>query len=109
MPKFRVPVPKMSEYTNDNLIIGPNMVDENNCCDDSIEAIFKAEACIEDGCSGQKKIDTLYENYSQDIVDVPRSTIPEIAVGDAGVPNHEGTENPAPLCTDLHNYPHRRY
>jgi hypothetical protein len=108
MPKFRVPVPKLSEYTNDNLIIGPNMVDGDNM-DSGVEAEFRAEACIEDGCSGQKKIDTLYENYSQDIVDKPRSTIPEVAVGRSGVPNHEGTENPAPIPTDLHNYPHRRY
>jgi hypothetical protein len=98
----------MSEYTNDNLIIGPNMVDEDNMAD-GVEAQFTAQACIEDGCSGQKSIDTLYENFSQDIVDVPRSTIPELAVGRSGVPNHEGTNNPAPLCTDLHNYPHRRY
>lgn len=108
MPKYRVPVPKMSEYTNDNLIIGPNMVDEDNM-DFGVEAQFRAEACIEDGCSGQKSIDTLYENFSQDQVDVPRSTLPELAVGRSGVPNHEGTNNPAPVCTDLHNYPHRRY
>lgn len=108
MPKFEIPVPKLNKYTNENFVIGPNMVDEDNMAD-SVEARFVANACIEEGCSGRKSIDTLFENFSQDIVDVPRSTIPELAVGDAGVPNHEGTENPAPICTDLHNYPHRRY
>ncbi len=108
MPKYRLPVPKMSEYTNDNLIIGPNMVDEDNM-ESSVEAQFSAMACIEEGCSGLKSIDTLYENFSQDHVDVPRSAIPELAVGRSGVPNHEGTDNPGPIGTDLENYPHRKY
>ena len=108
MQKYRLPVPNMSEYTNDNLIIGPNMVDEDNM-DFGVEAQFSAEACIEEGCSGLKPIDTLFENFSQDHVDVPRSTLPEQGVGRHGVPNHEGTNNPAPVCTDLQNYPHRRY
>jgi len=98
----------ISKYTNENLIIAPNMIDEDQMESD-VEAEFRAEGCIEEGCSGRKPIDTLFENTSQDIVDVPRSTIPEVAVGRSGVPNHEGTNNPAPVCTDLDDYPHRRY
>ena len=84
-----VPVPKVNKYTNENFVIAPNMVDEDNgesCC-----AQFAAGASMDEGVSGRKKIDTLFENTSQDIVESPRSASNE----PIGLP-------------DLDEYPHRR-
>ena len=83
----KVPVP--AKYTNENLAIAPNMIDEDNgesCC-----AQFAAGADLQEGISGKKSIDTLYENTSQDIVESPRS----MTTSPAGLP-------------DLDMYPHRR-
>ena len=90
MPKHEVPVPKMNKYTNENFIIAPNMVDEDNgmpCCEQ-----FASNANLQEGISGRKGIDTLFENTSQDIVESPRS----MTTSPAGLP-------------DLDEYPHRRY
>jgi len=84
-----VPVPKVNKYTNENFVIAPNMIDEDNgqsCC-----AQFAAGADITEGVSGRKGIDTLFENTSQDIVENPRSASNE----PIGLP-------------DLGDYPHRR-
>jgi hypothetical protein len=84
-----VPVPKVNKYTNENFVIAPNMIDEDNgesCC-----AKFDAGASIAEGVSGRKSIDTLFENTSQDIVESPRSM----------------TTSPA-NPDDLDQYPHRR-
>lgn len=71
--------------TNENFVISPEMVDE-----DQEKAPFLSAASIEEGTSGTKKIDTLYENTSCDYVDNPR----------------EGT-SPAPECLTGPMYPHR--
>lgn len=91
MPKVRLAVPKSSPYTNENLIIPPNMVDEDNM-EGGVEGRFKAGASLDEGVSGRKSIDTSFENTSQDIVDNPRSMTNE----PIGLP-------------DLGDYPHRRY
>ncbi len=90
MPKYEVPVPKLNKYTNENLVIAPNMIDEDQS--DSVEAMFAAGASLQEGVSGAKNIDTLFENFSQDIVEHPRSA----------------TSPPTGL-PDLDDYPHRRY
>ena len=84
-----VRVPKVNKYTNENFVIAPNMIDEDNgnaCC-----AQFDAGASLQEGVSGRKGIDTLYENTSQDIVESPRS----MTTSPSGLP-------------DLDQYPHRR-
>jgi len=106
MPKYEVPTPKLNKYTNENLVIAPDMIDEDNM--HGVESQFYSNSCIHCGVSGRKSIDTSYENFSQDIVDAPRSTRKDVAI--AGMmPFHEGVDNPAPVCTDLDQYPHRRY
>ena len=106
MPKYEVPTPKLSNYTNENLIIAPDMIDGDNMS--SVEGQFNSGASIDEGIGGQKPIDTSFENFSQDIVDSPRSARKDSPI--AGMkPNHEGVNNPAPVCTDLGQYPHRRY
>ena len=89
MPKYEVPTPKLSKYTNENLVIAPDMVDSDNM-QYGVEAEFQAQASIDEGVSGRKSIDTSYENFSQDVVDTPRS-------------------GNAPMPADLDSYPHRRY
>ena len=90
MPKYEVPVPKLNKYTNENLIIAPNMVDEDQ--GDSVEAMFAEGESLQEGVAGRKSIDTTFENFSQDIVEHPRSMSNE----PIGLP-------------DLDDYPHRRY
>ena len=90
MPKYEVPVPKVSKYTNENLVIAPNMVDEDQGL--PVEAAFHANADLQEGVSGRKSIDTLFENFSQDIIESPRSA----------------SSSPTDL-PDLDDYPHRRY
>lgn len=53
---------------------------------------FTSEACMTEGCSGRKAIDTLYENTSQDQVENPR----------------EGS-TPAPVSVNEFMFPHRRF
>ena len=66
------------------------MIDEDN--GEGVEGVFFAQAGIEEGVSGRKSIDTLFENTTQEVIDNPRSmTTPPI-----GLP-------------DLDDYPHRRY
>jgi hypothetical protein len=71
--------------TNENLIISPEMVDE-----DQEREPFLAAGSITEGVAGTKTIDTLYENTSCDYVDNPR----------------EGS-TPAPVCLTGLMYPHR--
>ena len=73
------------KYTNDQLSVPPNMLDDDK--DDGVEAQFDSGKSIKEGVSGMKKIDTLFENFTQDTVDNPRSGIT------------------APVDLDL--YPHR--
>lgn len=71
--------------TNENLIISPEMVDE-----DQEREPFLSAGSITEGVAGTKIIDTLYENTSCDYVDNPR----------------EGS-TPAPVCLTGPMYPHR--
>lgn len=89
MHKAEIPVPKVNKYTNENFVIAPNMIDEDNGM--PAEAAFHANADLQEGVSGRKGIDTLFENISQDIVESPRSASNE----PIGLP-------------DLDQYPHRR-
>ncbi len=90
MPKYEVPVPKLNKYTNENFVIAPNMIDEDN--GEGVEGAFFAQADIEEGVSGRRSIVTLFENTTQDIVTEPRS----MTNAPIGLP-------------DLDDYPHRRY
>lgn len=58
---------------------------------EALESAFHAGESLTEGVSGKRRIDTTYENTSQDIVESPRSG-----------------EN-APVPADLGEYPHRRY
>jgi hypothetical protein len=106
MPKYKIPAPKLNDYTNENLVIAPDMIDEDNM--HGVESQFYSGASIEDGVGGKKPIDTSFENFSQDIVDAPRSARKDVPIA-GKMPDHEGVNNPAPVCTDLGQYPHRRY
>lgn len=72
--------------TNENFIISPEMVDE----DQAMEP-YLMPCDIEEGCSGYKAIDTLYENTSCDYVERPREMT-----------------TPAPVSLTGPMYPHRR-
>ena len=76
---------KTTLMTNDALGVTPEMVDE-----DQGRAPFLAGGSVMNGLSGKKKIDTMYENFSVDIVDNPK----------------EGS-TPAPVCLNSGMYPHR--
>jgi hypothetical protein len=82
------------------------MIDDDNM--HGVESQFYDNACIEDGCSGKKPIDTCYENFSQDIVETPRSARKDVPIA-GKMPDHAGVDNPAPVSADLGLYPHRRY
>ena len=82
--------PQMTPMTDEDLLVHPEMVDEDNL-QMGVEAQFKANADLQEGVSGRKKIDTMYENTSVDVVDSPR----------------EGS-TPAPVCLNSGMYPHRR-
>lgn len=77
--------PNEYPYTFDSIGI---MEEDSENGELSTEAQFEAGADIDEGVSGRKRIDTTYENYSEDIVN-PRS-------------------EDSPLPMDLHRYPHRR-
>lgn len=81
--------PQVTLMTDEDLLIHPDMIDADNVM--GFEERFKANASIEEGCSGHKPIDTLFENTSQDYIDNPR----------------EGS-TPAPECLSSGMYPHRR-
>lgn len=85
----------------------PNNMNDDDNKESNVEAVFHANASIDEGVSGRKPIDTLYENFSQDIVDHPRSTRKDVPIRGL-MPDHEGVDNPAPIPLDLDKYPHRR-
>lgn len=96
MPKAVTPRPSTIDYVYENL--GLTETDSDNgldCC-----TRFAAGADMAEGVSGRKKIDTTYENFSEEIVDAPRSDNPD---GDCC------GHNPAPYPMDLYRFPHRRY
>ena len=80
--------PNITNRFSPNAPMDPEMVDTDNVI--GFEQGFKANACIVDGCSGKKPIDTLYENTSQDTVENPR----------------EGS-TPSPVSVNDFMYPHR--
>lgn len=105
MPKAKVAAPLSTPYTDSSFGIASDMIDDDNM--HGVESQFYDNACIYDGCSGKKPIDTRFENISQDIVDAPRSARKDVSI--AGMmPDHEGVDNPAPVPADLYLYPHRR-
>jgi len=75
--------------TDEDLLVHPEMVDTDQ--GESFEGRFRAEACLKDGCSGKKAIDTMFENTSQDTVENPREMT-----------------TPAPVSVNPAMYPHRR-
>lgn len=80
---------QITPMTDEDLLVHPEMIDTDQ--GQSFESRFKANACLKDGCSGKKSIDTMFENTSQDIVENPR----------------EGS-TPAPVSKNDFMYPHRR-
>ncbi len=82
-------MPKTTKLTDHMLIVDEEMIDTDNL--ESAEQAFKANANLQEGVSGQKRIDTMYENTSQDVIDNPR----------------EGS-TPAPVCLNSGMLPHRR-
>tara|TARA_Y100000310_G_C20251393_1_gene609266 strand:- start:51 stop:356 length:306 start_codon:yes stop_codon:yes gene_type:complete len=93
-------------YTDERLGIPGAMVDDDNM--NGVEAQFSANASLEEGISGQKPIDTLFENTSEDDIDAPRSARSEVALR-GKIPEHEGVDNPAPVQVNKYDYPHRKY
>lgn len=82
-------MPKMTKLTDHMLIVDEEMIDTDNL--ETAERQFKAGSSLDEGVSGRKKIDTMYENTSQDVIDNPR----------------EGS-TPAPVCLNSGMLPHRR-
>jgi hypothetical protein len=80
---------KVTKMTAEDGLMHAEMVDEDNMM--GFEGRFRAEACMYDGCSGKKPIDTMYENTSVDRVENPRSKT-----------------TPAPEDVIPGMYPHRR-
>ncbi len=78
-------MPQPTLMSDEDLLISPEMVDE-----DQEKEPLLAACPIEEGCSGIKKIDTMYENTSCDYVDNPREMT-----------------TPAPKCLTGPMYPHR--
>jgi len=78
-------MPQPTLMSDEDLLISPEMVDT-----DQDKEPFLMACPVEEGCSGIKKIDTMYENTSQDVIDNPR----------------EGS-TPAPVCLNGPMYPHR--
>lgn len=80
---------KVTQMTAEDGLMHAEMVDADNVM--GFEGRFKANACIMDGCSGKKPIDTMYENTSVDRVENPR-----------------GKTTPPPEDVIPGMYPHRR-
>lgn len=84
-------------------------MDYDDCCYDEIdldqmrnrsEGSFESRADIAEGISGRAPADTSYENYSETIVQNPKSD----SVGNDSVVTH-----PAPRPVDLYKYSWRRF
>lgn len=83
------PVMSDTYLSDEQMLIDVEMIDTDNVM--GFEQSFKSRACIMEGCSGHKPIDTMYENTSVDRVDNPR----------------EGS-TPAPIDANGMMFPHRR-
>lgn len=82
--------PTVTLMTDEDLLVSPEMIDTDNLM--GFEGRFNANACMYDGCSGKKSIDTMYENTSVDRVENPREKT-----------------TPAPMDVIPGMYPHRRF
>ena len=113
-----------ADYQNERLDRKIDMVDFDGVFDDetTFTSQFMSQACDCEGISGQKPIDTLFENTIEDCIEAPRSDLgprPYKAgqadnphnprFGATTPPNHSGVDNPAPVDTKKYLYPHRRY
>lgn len=106
MPKAKLVAPLEIPYTDERLGISGEMIDDDNM--HGVESQFHSQASLEEGTSGRKKIDTSYENFSEDYIETPRSARREVSLR-GKTPEHEGVNNPAPECINKDDYPHRRY
>ena len=106
MPKAKLVAPIAVPYTDEMLGIPDDMIDDDNM--HGVESQFHSQASLEDGVSGRKGIDTLFENTSEAEIETPRSARREVPLRGL-TPNHEGVDNPAPVQVNKHNYPHREY
>jgi hypothetical protein len=97
----------LTDYMDDRL--GISEYDSDQMAD-MTEEFFQGRSSLEDGVSGQKPIDTRFENTSEDRVCCPRSDMddPVLDVVDER-PNHSGVDKPAGQDIDRYQYPHRRY
>ncbi len=89
MPKVKLEAPVEVPYTDEMLGVPDAMVDEDKFY--GIIPNFEAGASLQDGVSGVKSIDTLYENTSQEYIEKPSS-------GEY-----------APVQVNRNDYPHREY
>lgn len=91
-------------YVADNLGISEADMDQGDCCSQ-----FASGQDMMEGVSGRKKIDTTFENFSQDIVENPRSDWDD-NVSLRGMRVSSSTDRKAaPVPMDLDRFPHRRY
>ena len=95
MPKRVTTGPSMRVYTDENL--GIYEYDDDKHC---TEERFQSRASLECGVNGHQKIDTSFENYSEDTVNAPRSE---------GAETGSTHRHPAPHDVDRYNHPHRRH
>lgn len=105
MPKIAVAAPLDYQYTYDRF--GMAETDSDNG-DPGIEMRFKMNSSIGDGTAGRLRIDTTYENITEDYVDHPRSASPTLPVRGIEA-DHSGIDNPAPINVKRYKYPHREY
>lgn len=96
-PESVTPRPSYRNYVYENL--GMVEVDTDNLAG-PFEGRFHARGDLHEGISGVKAIDTTYENFSEDIVDNPKSDRSD------GGPSTVLRDAPRPI--DKHRYPHRR-
>jgi len=82
------------DYQDDRLGISEFDSDQMMPMPPTLEQRFEAGADLMDGCSGQKRIDTTFENTSQVVVGAPRSA-------------EQSDTNRAPVGVDKYDYPHR--
>lgn len=95
-PTAVTPKPGYHDYVDENLSIVE--IDSDNLMP-GCEQDFQSRASLQEGVGGLKSIDTTYENYSESIVECPRSDGPD---------NKASPTKPAPYPMDLGRYPHRR-
>ncbi len=88
MPKAKITAPLSTPYTDERLGLPDNMIDEDNM-EGSVEARFAAGASLQEGVSGVKPIDTLYENFSDATIQSPRNSTAPVQVNRSEYPHRE--------------------